>query len=563
MSELSARSTKGSGSINKVLKVAENFRSSSLYLDEFIALMPLNNGADTNPSIQPLIARALSQVNGKEITYELESDIIEILNFEHINPRILSHPLGQYITHKYDLNNKSQEINLSDLATDSLLISCLKRFFFTHPKIEELLTSLRFILLQEIAQNLTTTEALQPLMQAIALNNHLNEYVHQVSATEREIIKSLVELIDLNLSPSTQNPTLSAITPVLAGLAMYQPLHKLKNRSVLLSLAKNEWPKILRIIAEETLFRIEEDLENEKNIPSLSNIDNEVSKSVQDQYEQNPYPRWTNIIKLNVDSAADYLEAGTQNYKAPKALKNNDINILIAGCGTGHHPITLAAMLPEATITAIDLSRKSLSYAQRKAKENNITNIKFFQGDILALDNLREKFDLIECVGVLHHMSSPITGWKCLQRLLKDDGVMKIALYSKIARREIAQQRDAIHQLELKPTETNIRNYRQALLERNSTNNIFLCRDFWALSECRDLLFHTQEHQLSWLEIDEICKEINMEVVAINTSQKTLEHYNATGPHSDRLKIWHEFELKNPNTFLNMYNFLCVNSQKI
>ena len=112
---------------------------------------------------------------------------------------------------------------------------------------------------------------------------------------------------------------------------------------------------------------------------------------------------------------------------------------MIAGCGTGQHVITTASKYKNVRVYALDLSFNSLSYAKRKAMELGIKNINFIQGDILNINALNKKFDLIESVGVLHHMENPLEGWKLLKNYLKDDGLMLIGLYSEKARANISK----------------------------------------------------------------------------------------------------------------------------
>ena len=69
--------------------------------------------------------------------------------------------------------------------------------------------------------------------------------------------------------------------------------------------------------------------------------------------------------------------------------------ILIAGCGTGKQAIDTALTFKNAEITAIDLSKASLSYAIRKSKEIGITNINFKICDINNVDLLNKSFDII------------------------------------------------------------------------------------------------------------------------------------------------------------------------
>ena len=49
-----------------------------------------------------------------------------------------------------------------------------------------------------------------------------------------------------------------------------------------------------------------------------------------------------------------------------KIGKGANLDVLIAGCGTGHHSIMFAQVFPCARILAIDLNVASLHYAKRK-----------------------------------------------------------------------------------------------------------------------------------------------------------------------------------------------------
>ena len=77
-------------------------------------------------------------------------------------------------------------------------------------------------------------------------------------------------------------------------------------------------------------------------------------------------------------------------------------------------------------------------------QELGIKNIEYMQGDILKLDQLDREFDIVECVGVLHHMDDPLAGWKVLVGMLRRGGLMKIGLYSEIARQNFALDDDGI-----------------------------------------------------------------------------------------------------------------------
>ena len=167
-------------------------------------------------------------------------------------------------------------------------------------------------------------------------------------------------------------------------------------------------------------------------------------------------------------------------------------SILIAGCGTGQQPIETASRFANCKVTAVDLSRASLAYAQRKTSELGITNIEYLQADILNLGELGQKFDIIESVGVLHHMNDPMAGLQVLVDLLKTGGLMKIGLYSKLARRHIVKIREDIALSEIGTSEAEIRQFRQSLVESHDEHHQSLrgSGDFFSLSTLRDLIFN-------------------------------------------------------------------------
>ena len=177
-------------------------------------------------------------------------------------------------------------------------------------------------------------------------------------------------------------------------------------------------------------------------ITILNPIFNDISINVRKQYEQHPYPRWEKLaISFKKKTIANISDEIPLRLNSQNIRDYNSLEVLIAGCGTGRQSIEVATMYANCHVTAIDLSLTSLAYAKRKSEEFNVNNISYLQADILDLHKLDKKFDIIECSGVLHHMDKPLDGWKVLESLLKPHGLMRIGLYSELARKDIKKHR--------------------------------------------------------------------------------------------------------------------------
>jgi SAM-dependent methyltransferase len=120
------------------------------------------------------------------------------------------------------------------------------------------------------------------------------------------------------------------------------------------------------------------------------------------------------------------------------------IRILDAGCGTGVSTEYLAHHNPEAEVMGIDLSCNALAIAQERCQQSGAKNATFHHLSLFDLDQLPGLFDLINCVGVLHHTPDPLRGIRTLAQKLAPGGLLHIFVYSELGRWEIKLMQEAI-----------------------------------------------------------------------------------------------------------------------
>ncbi len=407
-----------------------------------------------------------------------------------------------------------------------LLQRGLERFLAADVAIERGLTFVR----RWLFEHRRDLDGLLPLVCALARYCFLSEYVFNTEEDYAEL--------------RTDTPT-----PVGVALyACYEPLWMHERATELSRLSAEPcYRELMRIVVEEPL----EEKSLSSAIPSLSPIEDEVSRAVQSQYEENPYPRWTTVGSGATSVAAE---------------RGRGKQILVAGCGTGSDAADTALTFPAATVDAIDLSRASLAYGARKAREMGIGNLSFAQADILDVGCLKKRYDFIMAAGVLHHMRDPLAGLRALLGVLRPGGILRVMLYSRIARTAVVEARTWIQAGAFAPTLQGIRDFRGAVIARpvDDRVRVWLTRsyDFYSLSQCRDLVFHVQEHTFTLLEISDIARAFDLSVVHLDVpSPIHLAAYRDRfpgDPEATSLANWHRLEEITPSIFVGMYSlWLC------
>jgi trans-aconitate methyltransferase len=165
---------------------------------------------------------------------------------------------------------------------------------------------------------------------------------------------------------------------------------------------------------------------------------------------------------------------------------------------------------------------------------------------------------MIQSAGVLHHLADPWAGLGVLASLLRPGGVMYVALYSDIARRDVIAARKFIEQRGYGSGAEDIRACRRDLMTDDALKNVAIFNDFFTTSECRDLLFHVQEHRMRLPEIADFLKSSGLRFLGFDLDFRVRQQYAARFP-NDRAMInldhWHELEQDHPYTFAGMYRF--------
>lgn len=447
------------------------------------------------------------------------------------------------------------------LLKDELFTAVLRTSIFRGPDIELLLTALRGVLLLELPPQRLQEPALFDFVLALAQHCQLNEHVWAVGPDEarrvEELRRPMRALLDGDVNAGRDF--------LLA--ALYLPFRALLSELVGLDEVGRIRPRALREVVVQHLAEAACERSYRVRLPRLGTIAEGTTRAVAQQYEANPYPRWTSVGVITPKA----MQRALGRFFRPDELcfLDRPFDVLIAGCGTGQQAVQAAlAYGPQARVLAVDLSARSLAYAARMAKRYGITNLAFAQADLQTLPDadagLAGRFQVIECTGVLHHLADPFRGWGALKACLAEGGAMFVGLYSATARQGLAALRSHPAWPGAGCSEAQLRAFRQALLHLPvgaPGGDLKMSRDFYSKSNFRDLALHVSERPVTLAEIAQFLGDTDLAFRGFQISGSVFDQFRTNFPGQQwpgTLERWAEFEAANPRTFSGMYNFWCA-----
>lgn len=438
------------------------------------------------------------------------------------------------------------------VAGNRMLAALMENAPIADIRIEHLLRRLRSDLLARAEAGDESHEVLTVACR-LAHQCFINEFIYDLGDEDRTRAKRLRDRLSGSGDDQPPQPLL------IAAVASCFPLHSLPLPDIL---DKLPWPASVSALLERQVHEPRRERALRDAIPRLTPIDDAVSQRVREQYEENPYPRW---IKAALQPPpVPFDTALTEDVpRAPfrPIRKTDNLDVLVAGCGTGQQAIETARRLAGAHVLAADLSLASLAYARRKTDELGLPNVSYAQADILRLPKCGRDFDVIDSVGVLHHMADPFAGWQALLEILRPGGAMRVGLYSRLARSDISAAQTLAAAHGYAGGADGIRACRRdivALPADAPARAVTKFNDFYSMSECRDLIFHVQEHLLTVPQLADFIARSGVAFLGFIVGPQVRDAYAARFPKDKAmtdLANWHAFEIGRPNTFAGMYQF--------
>ncbi|MGH1394744.1 MAG: class I SAM-dependent methyltransferase [Trichormus sp.] len=205
-----------------------------------------------------------------------------------------------------------------------------------------------------------------------------------------------------------------------------------------------------------------------------------------------------------------------------------DIRILDAGCGSGVGTEYLVHLNPQAQVVGIDLSSGTLEVAKKRCQSSGANRVEFHHLSLYDVEQLPGEFDLINCVGVLHHLPDPIRGIQALAKKLAPGGLLHIFVYGELGRWEIQLMQKAIALLQNEKRgdyRDGVQVGRQIFASLPENNRILKReKERWSLENHRDECFadmyvHPQEIDYNIDTLFELIDAAGLEFIGFSNPQ--------------------------------------------
>lgn len=234
------------------------------------------------------------------------------------------------------------------------------------------------------------------------------------------------------------------------------------------------------------------------------------------QYEEYVYP--LPIQDLDVDAANGHYEMLDPFFFRrkywPKNVEPENLNILIAGCGTSQ-AARIAYRNKNCRVVGIDISKSSLGHQLYLKNKHALNNLEVHQLEIENVDELKEKFDLIVSTGVLHHLKSPTIGLKALKNVLLPHGAMGIMLYGKYPRVGVYMMQEVFRLLKYGQTSSDVEKVKKTIANlphwHYLKRYLEMSEDLHYDSGIVDTFLHTRDISYSVSDIFELAESADMQ----------------------------------------------------
>ena len=447
-----------------------------------------------------------------------------------------------------------REGRLDAVMQDGVLLGLLDAAIIADWALEQALAGLRGALLRVITTGGTLTPGAFEFAGRLAIQCFLTEYVYAETDAERAAVAALAKAVEADLA-ADRTPRADR----LAVLACYRPLRDLRGAEGLPALRLEGLQQL--VAAQIEAPREEQRLQSQ--LPALGTITDPVSQAVRAQYEEHPYPRWARIGTPAPRPLLQFVHAVAPEAAAPPGVNCDAPAVLVAGAGTGRHPLQTASRILGATGPRHRPQRGEPGLRRAADAGTGVRQRRVHAGRHPRARRRGRTQAAVRPDRELRRAASPprsVRGLAVLAGLLKPGGFMTVGFYSERARQPVVACRSRVRAGGYGSSAEDIRRFRQDLVREGPAElaaAMMASPDFYSVSDCRDLVFHVEEHRYDLPSLVVAGQALGLRWLGLDVDDPALQAASAAlSPHrqrADDITWWDRLEQRHPEAFAGTY----------
>ncbi len=397
----------------------------------------------------------------------------------------------------------------------------------------------------------------EALVGALARNCYLTGYVHPCGEDELDAVRALAASMGARPLGDRDDPRRIAL------LACYLPLVEWDRAPEVLELLQRARSRPLAGLAKAQIVDPATEARLRGEVPLAGERAARASAGPPTQGDAYPHPQWQRVQRSPPQSLAAMLAEELPGAPEPAEVDAANPRVLVVGCGTGKLVVETRIRLQGSEVTGLDPSRASLAYGIRKAREMNLTGVRFLQGTPLSLEGWGETFHVVDAVGAIRRTEDPDRGWTALLTRLRPGGLLKGRVYPRAGVGPVAAVRSFLSERGPVDDDDGVRAARFAaarfLRDVPEGPAVLRLEDFYTLPGFRDLLLRPHERGPTVPELAGLVRRTGVEFLGfVGVGPDLRRAFRRAHPHPAALadvEAWAAFEKANPDAFRPSYRF--------
>ncbi len=438
------------------------------------------------PSVYTGLMQCARQLQIHDTNDELVQDATRLLGNDALPHQDLASFVAAILHHRYDLSDPTRLLDTA--SEDELLILGLEKTLLPDARVEQVITTVRAQLIDEIDQTGELADSRQRLALALGLYTTRTGFSQTVSESEHLFINNIDTVLMHELAGK---PEPEAIAGALIVRSLYGCLFHQSYAAQIGAYDLEDWPEGMQPLMAASYYHKAEEEAYKQNFEEKQE---ELPLAKADL--PHAWPCWHNLTPYTAQPIKQELSnsLGISTSHWPETVR-----LFVIGAGSGQRAIELATYFTDVEVVAVDEELANLAHGNRRARERGLENIVFWPYSLASrFINDGNQVQMVEVGTLPSERLNQLSVDQLARQALGSGGLLHIHTGEHGSSRMDIALRRMVERHRLAPTSETIRRLRRMILshpEQEAYEEMLKDPDFYAIAGCRRRWFFPEDQE--------------------------------------------------------------------